>query len=240
MYKVDIFNKIHRYSSSKLIIEELLKVIQSNEFRVGDRLPSERNLAKQLGVSRPTLREATSALAILDVLEIRQGSGTYVKATNVDDNLVVKAEELVSSEESPLQAIEMLILVEPGIAGLAAERAEDADLAEMRKALDEIKNSVKTNETFRISGLNFHLAVVHSIHNIIVEHACLIPLTIRYSESSPWWNPVKAKLIKPGRLAASYDYLERVYQAIKEGDSNLASTVMLSYLISAKDDLLSS
>jgi DNA-binding FadR family transcriptional regulator len=224
------FKKINQKSSARLIIEELLGAIQSDNFQIGDRLPSERDLANDLGVSRPTLREAIAALAILGILEIRQGSGTYIRLKSIGDNLSLQAIALLKSDGSPLQALEMLTIIEPHLAALAAERAEDADLQRMKRALNEIKERSNSQMVFGGAGLRFHTAIIRSIGNPIIEHSCSIALGIYYGDPPEWWDVQKEKLTKPGQLASIYNDMEKIYLAIEAGDPEQARACMETYL----------
>jgi len=234
------FTEVRQVTAADLVIEQILSMIQSGELVYGERLPSERNLAQMLGISRPTLREAISALAILDVLEIRQGSGTYVRAKSIDENLAYKAASLLHTENSHLDALEALILIEPGIAALAADRAEADDLASMQQALYAIGQRAESQSYFKKSGMDFHLALIRSIHNPVVEHACLVPLAVYYEGISEWWDVVKEKMAKPGRLSAYYGNYRRIFSAVEQGDATAARKATRKHLVQVRKDLLRS
>ena len=234
------FKIVQQTSATDLVLDQILQTIRDGEFCPGDRLPPERNLAQMLGVSRPTLREAIAALAILDVLEIRQGAGTFVKTNAIDENLAYKAATLLRSEKSHLHALEMLLLVEPEIASLAAQRAEDSDLQQMRATLAAIEKRAESQTTFKQSGMDFHLALIRSIDNPVVEHSCLVPLAVYYEGIPAWWEVIKAKMKRPGRLAAYSENYRAVYQAIAKGDSSAAREAMRAHLLQVQADLLQS
>jgi GntR family transcriptional repressor for pyruvate dehydrogenase complex len=232
------FKEIETTSIAHKVIRQIIGAIQNGDYSVGDRLPPERKLAEMLGISRPTVREAMSALAILGVLEIQQGSGTYVRATAIDENLATKAAELLSTPESPLYALEFRMLMEPGIAALAAERAEESDLKNMQTALDGIARRVAQNKPFRASGKNFHLAIVRSIKNPVVEHTCIIALAIWFGEVPEWVDVVDAVLQVPGRLEKYYQNSIRIFQAIRERDAERASEETRKHLVQLQEDFL--
>lgn len=232
------FTKIQSITTAQQVIDQIGQAIRTGQFQVGDRLPSERQLAEMLGISRPTLREALTTLATLGVLEIQTGVGTFVRSSTIDENLAFKAAELLSTDESPLHALEARLLLEPGIAALAAERAEGSDLAHMRQALKEIEERVKRNEAFRSAGMNFHMAIVRSIRNPVAEHACTISLAIWFSNLSGWGEVVQATVKQPGRLARYYANYVRVYEAIEAGNGELAARVMRDHLQEVQEDFL--
>lgn len=232
------FSKIQSVSTAQQVLDQIVEAIQSGEYTVGDRLPSERQLAEMLGISRPTLREAITALATLGILEIRTGVGTFVRSTAIDENHAFKAAELLSTEESPLHALEARILIEPGIAALAAERAEASDLKHMRAALREIEERVSENIAFRTAGMNFHMAIVRSIRNPVAEHACTMTLAIWFSNLPGWGEIVQSIVRKPGRLAKYYENYCHVYEAIAEGDAEKATKVMRAHLLEVQEHFL--
>lgn len=232
------FTKIQSVSTAHQVIQQIIQAIQTGSYAVGDRLPSERQLAEMLGISRPTLREAITTLATLGVLEIQTGVGTFVRSATIDENLAFRAAELLSTEESPLHSLETRILLEPGVAALAAERAEESDLRHMREALEEIKERVAQNIAFRSSGMNFHMAIVRSIRNPVAEHACTIALAIWFSNLPGWGEIVQSIVTQPGRLATYYANYVGIYEAIAEGDAEQAAEVMRDHLLEVQEHFL--
>lgn len=232
------FTKIQSVTTARQVIDQIVQAIRSGHYQVGDRLPSERQLAELLGISRPTLREAITTLATLGVLEIQTGVGTFVRSATIDENLAIRAAELLSTEESPLHALETRLLLEPGIAALAAERAEEQDLIYMRRALKEVAKRVARNEAFRATGMNFHMAVVRSIRNPVTEHACTIALALWFSNQPGWGEIVQSIVEQPGRLARYYANYERIYEAIKSGEAALAAQSMKDHLLEVQEDFL--
>ncbi len=231
------FQKIQQQSTSSLIVEQIIGAIQRGEFSKGERLPSERRLSEMLGVSRPTLREAIAALAILGILDNQQGSGTYVRTTSIDENLAEKAAELLKGEGGLLHALEALLIIEPEVVAMAAEKAGDKELDIIKFALDEIRERIQEESFFKESGMKFRMAIVQSIKNPVIEHICLIPLSIYYSENPPWWDIFKEKIGKPEILNSYYENYKRIYELIKARDSQRAYTEMKKHLLQVKNDL---
>ncbi|MFD7156003.1 FadR/GntR family transcriptional regulator [Kribbella sp. NPDC059898] len=120
-------------------IEAIKQMIVSGELRPGDRLPREADLAARLGLSRNSLREAVKALALIRVLEVRQGDGTYV--TSLDPALLMETMAFVldlQQDASVLEFFEVRRILEPAAAARAALRMPDADVAAMRALLDDL------------------------------------------------------------------------------------------------------
>ena len=116
------FEPIKRSGLAEEISTRLISLIKEKLLQPGDKQPPERELAAMLNVSRPSLREALRALAILNIIEIRQGDGTYV--SSLDTELLVEHLDLIFSldDSTILQLFEVRKIFEPEIAALAAAR----------------------------------------------------------------------------------------------------------------------
>ncbi|HET6737368.1 MAG TPA: FadR/GntR family transcriptional regulator [Kribbella sp.] len=120
-------------------IERIKQMIVAGELQPGDRLPRETDLAARLGLSRNSLREAVKALAMIRVLEVRQGDGTYV--TSLDPALLMETLAFVldlHQDTSVLEFFEVRRILEPAAAARAALRMPDAEIAAMRALLDDL------------------------------------------------------------------------------------------------------
>jgi DNA-binding FadR family transcriptional regulator len=120
-------------------IDRIKQMIVAGELQPGDRLPREADLAARLGLSRSSLREAVKALALIRVLEVRQGDGTYV--TSLDPSLLMETMGFVldlHQDASVLEFFEVRRILEPAAAARAALRMPDADVAGLRELLDDL------------------------------------------------------------------------------------------------------
>lgn len=114
------------------ISNQLRRLIVDGEFAVGTRLPSERDLAVQLGVSRPSLREALIALEVAGYIEVRMGSGIYVCPLPAQQGIDL------SGEESPLELIRARGVLEGEVAALAAKNGKKAQIDAVAAALEQM------------------------------------------------------------------------------------------------------
>src|SRR5690606_41971721 len=117
------FGPVKKNAIAEEIIARLLGLIRDRQLQPGDKLPPERELAAMLGVSRPSLREALRALSVMNVLELRQGDGTYV--SSLEPDLLVEHLGLVLSidDSTFLPLLDTRNIVAVGIVALAAERS---------------------------------------------------------------------------------------------------------------------
>lgn len=128
-----IFIKFNPVSNKKLYIQiynQILSEIQLGSFKVGDKLPSERELCEQFGVSRAPVRQALSALEMNGVIYSRQGEGVFVKNTTITNGISASMESA-----SPEDIVEARMNIEPLIIKFAALRATDEDIRELRKTI---------------------------------------------------------------------------------------------------------
>ena len=155
--------KVARVSTVDAAIDEIRSQIHSGAWVPGDRLPSEAELTKSLGISRASLREATRALVHAGLLAVRQGDGTYVVA--VDEAAVALNRKISTSKSS--EVIEVRRGLDASAVPLAAARRTKADLAAMRKALDDRNAGAENDDldAFIEADLRFHMAVARAAHN---------------------------------------------------------------------------
>ena len=145
------------------ISEQLRTLIQRGEFPVGSRLPAERDLAEQLGVSRPSLREALIALEVEGYIEVRMGSGIYVCEPPAD-----RSSYDLSAEEGPLELIQARAILEGEVAAVAAKTGRKAQFDAVEEAINAMEadanSGVKPLETDRL----FHIRVAEATGNSVL------------------------------------------------------------------------
>jgi DNA-binding FadR family transcriptional regulator len=150
------FATIRRNAVAHEAIETVKQMIVRGELRAGQRLPAERDLAVQLGVSRPSLREAIRALIALNILESRHGEGTFV--SSLDPQLLSEPIDFVLqvNDDALISLFEARRVLEAGIAGLAAARATDLELLELDDFVKLGRGKVMDAEAFIEHDIEFH------------------------------------------------------------------------------------
>jgi GntR family transcriptional repressor for pyruvate dehydrogenase complex len=159
---------VDRSTLPEEIAGRLLDLIKAEQLRPGDKLPPERELAAEMHVSRPVLREALRALAIMNVVEIRQGAGTYITALE-PQSLVSHLEFVFSKDPVALsQVIETRRIVEVGNVRLAALRITPDELAELTALLKALRGAVDDAAAFAELDIAFHDAVAAAAGNFLL------------------------------------------------------------------------
>ncbi|WP_406138216.1 FadR/GntR family transcriptional regulator [Streptomyces sp. NBC_01089] len=146
-----------RHSLVDTVVQQLRDQLAGGEWSVGDRIPTEHDLAEQLGVGRNTVREAVRVLVHAGLLESRQGNGTFVRST-ADPSAVLRT----MSHAGVLDILELRVALEAEAARLAAVRRDAADLDRLREALGALHEH---GDRAADADLDFHLGVVEATHN---------------------------------------------------------------------------
>jgi DNA-binding FadR family transcriptional regulator len=150
-------------------IEKIKAMIVDGTLNAGDRLPKEADLAAELGLSRSSLREAVRALSLMNILDVRQGDGTYV--TSLEPTLLLEALSFIVDFHRDATVLELLAvrrILEPAATALAAERATDAELEELGKLLDSLGPDPSADELVA-NDLEFHRRIVACSGNSVLS-----------------------------------------------------------------------
>lgn len=208
-------NKLQVPRISDAVAASLEKRILEGSLKPGDRLPPERELAAELGVSRPSLREAIQKLASKGMLQSRQGGGTYV------------TDRLEASFSDPWQAmmgshpnlredlLEFRRMLEGQAAEWAAERATEADLQRLERAFAEMNEAFARDDLERRSttDIAFHQAVGEAAHNALIGH--LSAALLRLMHDNIRLNLGELKTI-PSATALLANQHAAIFTAIRE------------------------
>ena len=159
---------------SDRVLQSLRHLIETQQMKVGDRLPAERNLCEQLGVSRSSLREAIQQLTSQGMLVSKVGAGTYLQqlpSSWSQHQIVQPLSELI--DEDPAYRFDVQkarIMLEGGTAWHAALRATPEDIQHIRDCYDQITHfqSLGDDEQAARADANFHLAIAEASHNLVL------------------------------------------------------------------------
>lgn len=156
---------VRREGLTEQLVKKFEELVLRSVIAPGERLPSERELAEMLKVSRASLREALRALKVMGVLEIRQGSGNYL-TENAKELLSVPAEVLVPLRGlSEAELFEVRRAMEAEAAATAALRASESDLDKIRAELDGMRGSTNNRFVYGKHDLAFHHAIAEASGN---------------------------------------------------------------------------
>lgn len=216
-------------TTTEEVIFQLREMIHRGELRLGDRLPPERDLAKLLGVSRPTLRDGIRSLAAIGVLQARRGAGTFVVKAEGSPTLDSNPLRLLASLHgfTPDEMFEARKSLEMAIAGLAAERATGDQLATMSEEIAEMFATLDDPAQFLVHDMRFHQTVAAASGNRILTSLMNMVATILFD--------VRRKTVKRAKdLKESAEMHRTIYRAIRKHDAEAASEAMRDHLLLAQ------
>ncbi|MFR9749774.1 FadR/GntR family transcriptional regulator [Nocardia sp. 004] len=207
--------RVQRVGATEAVFRRLKDLIRSGEYAIGDRLPAELALAQQFGVSRPVVREALHACAILGLTETRTGRGTFVIAEKENAQLTfagVRAGDLIEARQ----------LVEVPTAGFAAQRRTEADLRNLTEILGKLALATDAHEWVRYDG-ELHIAIAEASGNKM--------LTVMVADTRRALDPQSEFLnLTQHRRADSDREHEAIVRAIEAGAPEDARRAMTEHL----------
>ena len=204
-------------------------MIQRGELRAGDRLPPERDLAKLLGVSRPTLRAGIRSLAAVGVLQPKQGAGTFVVGTEGPPSLDSSPLRLMAALHGfkTAEMFEARRSLEMAIAGLAAERATPDQMATMSEEITGMFASLDEPNQFLVHDMHFHQTIAGASGNRILTALMNMVATILLD--------VRSKTVRRARdLKESAEMHRQIYRAIRDRNPEAARDAMRDHLLLAQ------
>jgi GntR family transcriptional repressor for pyruvate dehydrogenase complex len=211
--------------STEQVVAHVRNLITSGHVKPGDRLPAERDLAVQVGVSRPTVRAGLRALAAMGVVQSRHGSGTFIPA----------GPPMLASEPLGFLAAlhgftrdemyEARRILEVGAAGLAAERATPDQLTTMAEEVANLFSAMNDPQRFLVHDIDFHRTIAAASHNPIVATLVEMVSALYYGRRRE-----TAELATERNLRDSSEMHRRIFQAIRARDPEAARQAMNEHL----------
>lgn len=213
--------KLRNRPLQELVSEEIEKLIVRGEFRPGDKLPSEYELAQRLGVGRSTVREATKALISRNVLEVHRGNGTFVceQTGLVPDPLGLRFQP--NKKQLGLDLCEVRLMIEPEIAALAAKKATGEEIAQMRALCRAIEETGRRNENYCDLDQQLHILWATCTRNAVMPH--LVPIL---NEAIPLFIDITNRSLYDRTLLTH----QAVVDAISARDPEAARQAMRTHL----------
>ena len=201
------------------VFERLRADLNGEEFKPGDRIPTERELMVRYGAGRNTVREAVQSLVALGRLEVKAGYGTTVTGSDGRAALAQSLGEVGMDESALGDMLDFRLLFEGETASLAAQIATDAELAEIRKSLASYQDAVRRNVEIFDEDVAFHRAVAAASHNSIYTQA----VDLGFPALREW---IGASEREPSDLAAAAAEHSLVVHYIAVGDADAARDAM--------------
>ena len=213
------------------VAAQLRRRILEGEYAYEERLPAERNLAEEFGVSRGTIRSVLELLEQQNMVTRQVGSGTYVTHRETIN------QQEIARVTSPIEMVEVRIAIEPQMVRLAIANASSQDLDELQSALQQCEACGGDAEKFARADTAFHMALAHCSKNKLIYWLYeRISEVRRHSQ----WRHMKQKLLTPDRIDFYNRQHRALYEAIAARDTTTAAKMIKNHLYGVQDDLLES
>ncbi|MBU2881040.1 FadR family transcriptional regulator [Psychrosphaera sp. B3R10] len=207
------------------VAEQISRLVQEGELKPGDRLPSERELAEKIGVSRPTIREAMIALEIAGIIEIRTGSGIYV---------VEQKPELALSDEGvgPFEVLDTRYIIEAEACALAAARITEEQLEELNQTIKEMEEEEKRPDASEKADMKFHMLIAEASQNSAIS--AIVKWLWELRNQSALSKAFMARLREEG-IHPSINEHKRIVDALAKRNPEKARNAMKAHIEGASD-----
>jgi GntR family transcriptional regulator, transcriptional repressor for pyruvate dehydrogenase complex len=212
------------------IVQQIEESILKGSLKAGDQLPAERELAIRFGVSRTAVREAVKALREKGLVEAYSGRGTFItdgtsQAVRQSFDLMVK----IGQPEGSTDLAEVRSILEPEIAALAAERAEESDRATLREAVAVMDRSLKDADAYIEADLDFHLALAEAAANPLI--LSLIDSIVGLLRE----QRLRIFQVEGGPQRGQIHH-KRILEAMEKRDAKMARDAMKAHLEQVRED----
>lgn len=210
-----------------------------NGKKPGEKLPTERKLAEEFGVSRTVIRDAIKTLAGLGLLEVRHREGIFVANVNTDTIAKQLSNVLMFNEHTAKSLFQVRLVLETATAGWAAESCDASDLSKLRSLIEESQKCIEKSLLTGKSLLDEFIIIDSKFHLLIAEIS-RNPIMIALTKSILTYREIFSKytLSIPGRIFDSAKQHEKIFEAILKQDKEEASKAMSDHIKSVYESIL--
>ena len=212
------------------IVKQFIDKMKSGEFKPGDRLPTERELAVQLNVSRTAIREALRVMEFMGAIESKVGSGTFIKEMTLDNLLDSYAGVIAKNDRLLIEMLEVRMLLEVEIAKLAARKINKDKINAIEKTLALMEKEIKEGG-IGLEGDN-------AFHNELANAADSLAMTSILNFCGELLDSTRrAALTALNDPTVGLEHHRGIFKAVKSGDEDEAARLMKEHLVKAYQNL---
>lgn len=212
------------------VVEQIIELIRQKHLQPGDKLPPEREFAQELGVSRTALREAIKALEDRELIEVKHGSGMFVRSPSIETIERSFSLILLTDQIRYIELMDVRELLEVEIAGRLAESAAIEDLDKMQEKIDLMWQYLDAPDEFVKLDVEFHVAFYQAMHNDLL-------LTMMQPITEMLLEAVGLTFSIPGSAERSLRQHQKLVERIRAGDVDGAREVMRQIISRGRDRL---
>ena len=215
--------------SFEIVARQIASMVQAS-YRIGQRLPAERELAKTFGVSRPTIREAILSLAMSGMLQVRSNSGAYV----ISRHELPDVHALEGA--GPFENLEARQMIEPQITALASQRASKATIVQLADALAMMRWEHAQGREADTSDHRFHVILAEATGNSALILIC--DSLWRAQSDSRIWQEIHIHMRMEDYRSVWLSDHEAIFEAVSAANARKASAAMTRHLGNIRDALM--
>jgi len=226
----DLYQPLEQESRTNRVVNALMSMVTSGRVASGDFLPSEPELCKMLGVSRPTVRQALRTLEARGLVVPKHGIGVQVTDRTREAAIDAMGLMLLRRGSGPRDLLEVRLMLECQGAALAATRATDDDIHALSESINSMARQVSTIEQYVTADLSFHLHLAEASKNAVL-------VSLVHAIRGLLLDTIRATYAADGRTERRLHDHSRVLDAIVVRDADAADAAMRAHLRSTEDML---
>lgn len=232
MPSLEPIKKIRLYES---IVKQIQSLISTGKLKPGQRLPPERDLAEELGVSRTSIREALRSLEMMGYLESRVGvgGGTFIKEVTLRNALSPFSQALLQNQDFIVELLEVRLFLETEVARLAAIHRSAEQIAEMERAVQQMSEEIARGETGLNGDNRFHHVLADAANNRVLKEfvrMCGDLLEVEREDHLQNWH---------GASQHALSQHQAILSAVQSGDEESAQKIMRTHIVDISDKIKS-
>jgi len=238
-----MFEQVQPQKYYMQIARQIKNSIRDGELKVGEKLPSERNLAKEFGASRASIREALSALEMLGLIVCKSGQGNYINADASEGTINTELLKSLLIGHDPHEIFETRLEIEPRLAGLAAERATKQELVEIREMHTSLAGIAKriglgekdAMEEFLEEDRKLHLTIGRCSHNSVLF---TVFSALNFMMKETHWKALnRTALKKTGNIKKYMKLNKEIIEGLEMRDSDKVRKDLFYYIKTIQNDI---
>ncbi len=222
------FEALQIHTAPEVVVEQIIQSIKAGDLAPGARMPSQRELAKMFDVGMGTVREAVKTLSAMGYLEISRGRGMFIAADALNRDQKPSALEKAIEAVSLAELMKAREMVECSVVKIAAEMADQEQVARLQRVLDTLRERSRSNEAFYPVDFEFHLALAEATNNSIIYEMdkMLVDKAHHYIE----FMAKSLRTFEVFNIQRAVDTAQEIVDAIRARDGERAGRAMSAHL----------
>lgn len=220
-----LFSPIKTSKLSDEVYNQIVSLISRGKLKPGDKIPSERDLASDLGISRQSIREALNRAEVMGLIEVRQGEGSFI-LSSINKSLKPPLTIILEKEaERIFEFLEIRKLIEGWCAEKAATEATSEDLKNMQEILDKMKKFASKDKQWEELDLELHVSFAKATHNVIAVHM----MEALKANFRPFFKFAKS-MPRSEKIDVLWQHHYEIFAAIKQKNPEAAQKKAIDHL----------